>query len=156
MSSTIPVPGNDRFVRPTSGDLAFNRVVAWLTRHGISLMGSRVLTVPGRRTGTPHSTPVNLLTLDGERYLVAPRGTTAWVRNVRVSGTAELAVGRRVEQVVVSEVPVGERVPVIRQYLVTWGWEVGRFVEGLTKGSTDAEIAAVAAGFPVFRVTTRS
>lgn len=143
----------DRFVRPTSGDLAFNRVVAWLTRHGVSLLGSRVLTVPGRRTGTPHSTPVNLLTLDGERYLVAPRGTTAWVRNVRVSGTARLSVGRRTEQVVVTELPVEQRVPVIRQYLVRWGWEVGRFVEGLTTASTDEEIAAVAAGFPVFRLT---
>ncbi|GAA1877656.1 nitroreductase/quinone reductase family protein [Lapillicoccus jejuensis] len=143
----------DRFVRPTSGDLAFNRVVAWLTRHGVSLLGSRVLTVPGRRTGTPHSTPVNLLTLDGERYLVAPRGTTAWVRNVRVSGTAQLSVGRRTEHVTVTELPVDERVSVIRQYLVRWGWEVGRFVEGLTKASTDDEIAAVAAGFPVFRLT---
>lgn len=146
----------ERFVRPTGGDLAFNRVVAWLTRHGVSLMGSRVLTVAGRRTGTPHSTPVNLLTLHGERYLVAPRGTTAWVRNVRVSGTAQLSVGRRTEQVTVTELPVAERTPVIREYLRRWGWEVGRFVEGLSTRSTDEEIAAVAAGFPVFRVTSRT
>ena len=147
---------SDRFVRPTSGDLAFNRVVAWLTRHGVSLMGSRVLTVAGRRTGAPRSTPVNLLTLDGERYLVAPRGTTAWVRNVRASGTAQLSVGRRVEQVDVAELPVAERVPVIREYLRRWGWEVGRFVEGLSRTSSDEEIAAVAAGFPVFRLATRA
>ncbi len=74
------------------------------------------------------------------------------MRNVRVSGTAQLSVGRRTEQVAVTEVPVDERVPVIRHYLVKWGWEVGRFVEGLTKDSTDAQIAAVAAGFPVFRL----
>ena len=52
-----------------------------------------------------------------------------------------------------TEVPVEDRVPVLRVYLKRWGWEVGRFVEGLTKNSTDAEVAAVAPGMPVFRVT---
>jgi deazaflavin-dependent oxidoreductase (nitroreductase family) len=113
-------------------------------------MGSRVLTVRGRKTGTPQSVPVNLLTLDGERYLVAPRGHTQWVRNVRAAGEAELRVGRRVERVRLVEVPAADRVPVLRVYLERWGWEVGRFVEGLSKGSTDAELAAAAPGMPVF------
>ena len=51
---------------------------------------------------------------------------------------------------------MAERVPVIREYLRRWGWEVGRFVEGLSKASSDEEIAAVADGFPVFRLTTRA
>jgi hypothetical protein len=74
------------------------------------------------------------------------------VRNVRAAGTAQLRVGRRVEQVALVEVPAGERVPVLRVYLARWGWEVGRFVEGMTKSSTDAELAAVAPGMPVFHV----
>jgi hypothetical protein len=94
--------------------------------------------------------PVNLLTLDGERYLVAPRGHTQWVRNVRAAGEAELRVGRRVERVRLVEVPVADRVPVLRVYLKRWGWEVGRFVEGLTTSSTDAELATAAPGMPVF------
>ncbi len=127
-------------------------VVRWLTGHGISLFGSRVLVVRGRRSGEPRSVPVNLLELDGERYLVAPRGNTQWVRNARAAGVGELRLGRRTEQVELVEVPVGQRVPVLRVYLTRWGWEVGRFVEGLSKGSTDAEIAAVAPGMPVFHV----
>ncbi|WP_205859610.1 hypothetical protein [Phycicoccus flavus] len=73
---------------------------------------------------------------------------------MRASGEAELRVGRRVERVVLAEVPPAGRPPVLRVYLRRWGWEVGRFVEGLTKDSTDAELAAAAPGFPVFRVTT--
>ncbi|MEP6629957.1 MAG: nitroreductase/quinone reductase family protein [Lapillicoccus sp.] len=143
----------DRYVAPTSaGELAFMRAVRWMTRHGVSLLGSRVLTVPGRTSGALRSVPVNLLPLDGERYLVAPRGVTQWVRNVRAAGVAELRVGRRIEQVRLVEVPADERVPVLRVYLARWGWEVGRFVEGLTATSTDGELAAAAPGMPVFRV----
>jgi hypothetical protein len=96
--------------------------------------------------------PVNLLTLNGARYLVAPRGHTQWVRNARAAGAAQLRVGRRVEQVRLVEVPEDQRVPVLRIYLKRWGWEVGRFVEGLSKHSTDAELAAAAPGMPVFQV----
>ncbi len=143
----------DRYIAPTSAaELAFMRAVRWMTRHGVSLLGSRVLTVSGRSSGTPRSVPVNLLPLAGERYLVSPRGVTQWVRNVRVAGVAELRVGRRIEQVRLVEVPVDERVPVLRVYLSRWGWEVGRFVEGLTAKSTDGELAAAAPGMPVFKV----
>ncbi|MGO4603421.1 nitroreductase/quinone reductase family protein [Terrabacter sp. 2YAF2] len=142
-----------RYIAPSGwGDIAFMKAVRWLTERGISLLGSRVLTVAGRTSGTPRSVPVNLLALGGERYLVAPRGNTQWVRNVRAAVGAELRVGRRVEQVRLIELPVADRVPVLRAYLQRWGWEVGRFVEGLTKRSTDAELADAAPGMPVFRV----
>src|SRR4051794_17765038 len=144
-----------RYVAPSARmDAWFSDAVRWLTEHGISLMGSRVLTVRGRTSGEPRSNPVNLLELDGERYLVAPRGNTQWVRNARAAGGGQLRLGKRTEQVELVELPAGERVPVLRVYLERWGWEVGRFVEGLSKKSTDAEIAAVAPGMPVFRVRT--
>ena len=150
-----PVPVRpDRYVAPSPWmDRRFNDVVAWFTAHGVSLLGSRVLTVAGRRSGEARSTPVNLLELDGRRYLVAPRGNTQWVRNARAAGEGELRVGRRVDRVALTELPVEQRVPVLRVYLRRWGWEVGRFVEGLSKHSSDAEIAAVAPGMPVFHVT---
>ena len=154
MTTTSPTAAT-RYVRPGRLDRRLGGAVAWLTDRGLSLFGSRVLTVPGRTSGRPRSTPVNLLDLDGERYLVAPRGNTQWVRNVRAAGGAELRVGRRVEHVTLTELPVAERLPVIRVYLRRWGWEVGRFVEGLTKDSTDAEVLAVAPGMPVFRVIPR-
>ena len=148
-------PSLPRYIPPAGrADAAFSTAVAWLTDHGVSLLGSRVLTVRGRRTGTPQRVPVNLLVLDGERYLVAPRGNTQWVRNIRVAGEAELRVGRRTERVTVLELPATARGPVLRVYLRRWGWEVGRFVEGLSAMSTDAEVAQAAPGIPVFRVTS--
>ena len=73
----------------------FNRVVSSLTRMGISVWGSRQLRVRGRKSGEWRTTPVNLLTHDGQRYLVAPRGITQWVRNIRIAGEGELRRGRR-------------------------------------------------------------
>jgi deazaflavin-dependent oxidoreductase (nitroreductase family) len=133
----------------------FNPTVAFATRHGISLMGSRVLSVPGRTTGIPRSTVVNLLTVDDERFLVAPRGHTQWVRNLRAAGGAELRVGRRVESVTSSEMPDADKLPVLREYLRRWAWEVGQFFEGIDKDSSDEDLAAVASDFPVFRLQAR-
>ena len=154
-ATPTPSVGPSRYVAPNGRMDAWSAVaVRWLTAHGISLYGSRVLVVRGRRSGEPRSNPVNLLELDGERYLVAPRGNTQWVRNARAAGVGELQLGKRVEAVELVELPADLRVPVLRVYLTKWGWEVGRFVEGLSKKSTDAEIAAVAPGMPVFLVRT--
>src|SRR5262247_499782 len=75
----------------------FNRFVSFSTRHGVSLLGSRVLAVKGRTSGEWRTVPVNLLEFDGRRYLVAPRGETQWVRNIRAAGGGELRVGKKVE-----------------------------------------------------------
>ena len=142
-----------RYVTPGWFDRrVVNPLVAFFTKRGLSLMGSRVLSVVGRRSGVPRSTVVNLLPLEGERFLVAPRGQTQWTRNLRAAATAELRVGRRVEVVSAREVPDAQKVPVLREYLRRWGWEVGKFFEGIDKGSTDAELAAIAPDFPVFEV----
>jgi len=141
-----------RYLVPGAVDARFNRGVAALTRRGISLMGSRILAVRGRRSGEWRTTPVNLMTVDGVRYLVSPRGHTQWVRNIRAAGGGELRIGRRVEAISVVELADADKPPVLRYYLRKWGWEVGRFFEGLTKDATDDELLAVAPGFPVFRI----
>jgi deazaflavin-dependent oxidoreductase (nitroreductase family) len=130
----------------------FNRAVRRLTRWGLSVAGSRELRVRGRSSGEWRSTPVNLLVLDGARYLVAPRGVTQWVRNVRVHPEAELRLGRRTTRVRAEEVADSAKVPVLRQYVRRWGWEVGAFFEGIDKKSTDEDLARIAPGFPVFRL----
>jgi deazaflavin-dependent oxidoreductase (nitroreductase family) len=132
----------------------FNRSVRWLTRRGVSVAGSRELRVVGRRSGQVRTTVVNLLEVDGVTYLVAPRGVTEWVRNLRAAGAGELRVGRRVERFTPSELDDAVKVPVLRAYLDRWGWEVGQFFEGVTKGATDAQLADIAPGFPVFAVGT--
>src|SRR5262247_795539 len=92
----------------------FNRGIALLTRVGISVYGSRILAVQGRRSGEWRMTPVNLLILDGQRYLVAPRGHTQWVRNLRAAGDGELQLGRTVERFSAVEVPIEQRPSILR------------------------------------------
>jgi hypothetical protein len=129
----------------------FNRLLSGLTRLGVSVLGSRVLEHRGRSTGQLHHTPVNLLTIEGAEYLVAPRGETQWVRNVRhANGQLVLILGRRRRQRTAAEVPVADRVPILRAYLRRWKFEVGMFFDGVTPDSTDEEWAAVAARHPVF------
>lgn len=132
----------------------FNPFVAWLTRRGISVWGSRVLEVVGRRSGEIRTTPVNVLTFEGERYLVAPRGVTDWVRNVRVSGVCGLRVGRRTEHVRVAELADEAKPELLRAYLRRWKWEVGQFFDGVGPDATDEQLLAIAPGYPVFRLVT--
>ena len=131
----------------------FNPLVAGLTRMGLSLAGSRVLEVPGRKSGEPRRTPVNLLKLDGERYLVAPRGHTQWVRNLRVSGTGRLLVGRRAEGFSAVEVNDEDKPPILQAYLRKWKWEVGQFFGGVGPDSGAEELRRIAPDHPVFRIT---
>jgi deazaflavin-dependent oxidoreductase (nitroreductase family) len=116
----------------------------------VSYRGTRELAVVGRTSGQVRTTVVNLLDVDGQQYLVAPRGNTQWVRNVRAAGRAELRLGRRVEAVAPVELPDDEKPPIIREYLRRWKSEVGMFFEGIDENATDDEVRAIAAGFPVF------
>jgi deazaflavin-dependent oxidoreductase (nitroreductase family) len=131
----------------------FNGTVAALTRNGISVRGSRVLSVRGRKSGEWRSTPVNPLTFQGSRYLVSPRGHTQWVRNLRVAGDGELRLGRRVERFTATEVPDDQKPELLREYLRRWKFEVGTFFEGVGADAPDSRLLEIAPGYPVFRIT---
>ena len=146
----------DRYVEPgwfTRN--VFNRVVAALTRAGLSIWGSRELRVRGRTSGEWRANPVNLLTFDGNRYLVAPRGVTQWVRNLRVAGEGELRVGRRRETFHAIEVADDDdhKIEVLRAYLKRWKVEVGVFFDGVSAKSPEEEVRRIAPNHPVFRLT---
>ena len=143
-----------RYVKPSRIDVAFNGMMGMLGRMGVSLAGSRVLAVRGRTSGEWRTTPVNPLRLGGERFLIAPRGHTQWVRNLRVSGTGELRHGRRVELFRAEEVTDADKPAILREYLRVWAWEVGRFFEGVDASASDARLAELAPDFPVFRIET--
>ena len=130
----------------------FNRLVAGLTRAGISVLGSRILEVRGRKTGNPHRTPVNVLTLDDSRYLVAPRGNTQWVRNLRVAGEGDLLVGQRREHFCAIEIADGAKREILREYLRRWKWEVGQFFGGVGPESPDADLDRIAPDHPIFSI----
>jgi deazaflavin-dependent oxidoreductase (nitroreductase family) len=130
----------------------FNKIVAGLTHAGISVLGSRVLEVRGRTTGEWRRTPVNLLTQDRERYLVAPRGQTQWVRNLRASGEGRLVLGRRNQPFTATELDDDEKPPLLRAYLKRWKFEVGMFFDGVGPDSPDSELRRIAPDHPVFRL----
>lgn len=130
----------------------FNRGIALLTRIGISVYGSRILAVQGRRSGEWRRTPVNLLILEGQRYLVAPRGHTQWVRNLRAAGEGQLLVGRRSEKFRATEITDDARPPILRAYLRKWRFEVGMFFAGVGPEATDEELRRIAPDHPVFQI----
>lgn len=142
----------ERYVRPGNSTRVFNRAVAGLTRLGISILGSRELYVRGRSSGAWRATPVNLLTVAGEKYLVAPRGLTQWVRNIRVSGGGELRLGRRRTPFRAVEVADTDKPTILRAYLKRWKFEVGAFFDGVDASASDEKLLNIAPGYPVFRV----
>jgi len=147
-----------RYVVPTTsvGRVSarfFNSTVATLTRTGISIWGSRILAVRGRSSGQWRTTPVNLLSYDGNRYLVAPRGHTQWVRNIRVAGGGELRVGRRTEPFTVTELTDDQKPEILRAYLRRWKLEVGVFFNGVDANAPESKLLEIAPGYPVFRIT---
>ncbi len=128
-----------------------NKAVIGLTRLGVSVWGSRILETKGRKSGETRTTPVNLLDVDGSKYLVCPRGESQWVRNVRADGgRLTLLVGRRRTRYVATELMDGDKVPILRAYLRRWKAEVGMFFDGVGPESSDDEVAAIAKRHPVF------
>jgi F420H(2)-dependent quinone reductase len=130
----------------------FNRAVALATRLGISVWGSRVLRVRGRKSGEWRSSPVNLLTIGNTQYLVAPRGHTQWVRNIRIAGGGELVLGAKAQPIKVVEIPDDGKVPILREYLRRWKFETGMFFGGVSADSSDDELRRIAPDHPVFRI----
>jgi deazaflavin-dependent oxidoreductase (nitroreductase family) len=151
-------PASSRYVMPTTapGKLLgkfFNSLVAALAKAGLSVKGSRTLYVRGRSSGEWRTTPVNPLRVGGASYLVAPRGQTQWVRNLRVAGGGELHIGRRVEKFTATELADADKPELLRAYLRTWKFEVGVFFDGIGPDATDEQLLAIAPGYPVFRIT---
>jgi hypothetical protein len=145
----------ERYIRPDWFTRhVFNPIVAWLTRLGISVYGSRVLAVKGRKSGKWHPIPVNLLEYRGERYLVAPRGVTQWVRNVRAGSEAELRLGSRRERIKLVEIPDDDplKIELLRAYLRKWAWETGEFFEGVDAKASDETLRRISPNHPIFRI----
>jgi deazaflavin-dependent oxidoreductase (nitroreductase family) len=94
-----------------------NALIRGLLRLGLGPPRTYLLTVPGRKTGRPFTTPVTLVESNERRWLVAPYGEVSWVRNVRAAGRATLARGRRSESVTVTPLGPADSAPVLRRYI---------------------------------------
>ena len=127
----------------------FNPLVAGLHKLGLSVQGSQTLAVRGRKSGEMRTNPVNPFELDGRTYLLAPRGTTQWVRNMRVAKEGELRSGRKVRHFQATEVPDSEKLPLMRLYMDKWSWEVKGFL-GIDAKASDEEIKRILPDHPAF------
>jgi len=132
------------------GRRTINRVYTALTRLGLGASYRRLLTVTGRRTGLPRTTPVDVMTLDGTPYLVAPYGEVSWVHNVRAAGAIRLSRRGHTRRYRATEVNLHDAVPVIRSYIarvpVTRAWWSVR------PDGSEAELRIEATTHPVFRL----
>jgi hypothetical protein len=130
-----------------------NSLIRWLAEAGISLAGTQVLRVRGRKTGTIRSVVINLMTVDGVDYLVSPRGNTQWARNARAAGEVELGPRWRSRTATLSEVADEAKPPLLEHYLDRWFWEVKTHIGGLTPDSSPEQLRAVAPSIPVFALS---
>ncbi len=139
--------------RLTRARRALNALVRALVRIRLSPRDMRLLTVRGRRTGVPHSTPVTLVESPDGRWLVAPYGPVGWVLNARVAGVVELSRGRRSETVLVEEVAGDEAARVLQAYL-----RKVRVVRPYFTAAAESPVdsfAAEASQHPVFRLSSQ-
>lgn len=128
-----------------------NRVVILLNRLGLSIGTMHILSIPGRKTGKMRSTPVSILKVNGQRYILTGM-ETGWVKNARAAGWGLLSYGRKKERVRLIELPVEERPAILREFPAQVPGGV-QFFERLLDLPNDPEAFAQAAPrCPVFRL----
>jgi deazaflavin-dependent oxidoreductase (nitroreductase family) len=145
-----------RYDEPDRAARAANALIRWLAEWGISIAGTKSLRVRGRKTGKSRGVVVNVLTVDGVDYLVSPRGTTQWVRNVRATGVVEVGPRWHRRQLRTTEVADSAKADLLRRYLDRWYWEVKGHIAGLTPDSDNDEVRAAAPSIPVFALANPS
>ncbi|MGE2729051.1 nitroreductase family deazaflavin-dependent oxidoreductase [Mycolicibacterium vaccae] len=141
-----------RYDAPSRTARAFNTLIRRLAERGVSIQGSTAVQVRGRKSGRPHRIVVNLLTVEGRRYLVSPRGDSQWARNVRAAGEVEVGARGHAHRHRAVELPDDAKPPLLRAYLRRWYWQVKGHTGGLTPDSTDTELRAAAGSIPVFEL----
>jgi deazaflavin-dependent oxidoreductase (nitroreductase family) len=124
-----------------------------MTRLGLGASYRHILTVPGRKTGRLHSTPVDVMRVGGERWLVAGYGPAGWVRNARAAGEVTLSRGRHSRRFEIEETDAATAVPVLRKYMTEI--RVTRAYFDASPDSADEQVAAELPRHPVFRLVSK-
>ncbi|WP_370500545.1 nitroreductase family deazaflavin-dependent oxidoreductase [Mycolicibacterium sp. jd] len=132
-----------------------NKVMIVLNRTGLFSDGPVVLTVTGRKSGKPRSTPITPFEVDGRRYVVGGLPGSDWVRNAQANPKAVLVRGRTREAVRMVELPTQQARPLLRRFPVLVPTGVGFMKNaGLVTGPHPDEFEALAGRCPVFRFDT--
>ena len=141
----------EHYERPSAIGVFVNKLVGKLAAWGLGPSYMVQLTVRGRKSGKLYSTPVNLLSFEGQDYLVAPRGTTSWVRNARAVGEVTLKHGRTGETVRLEEVDDAVKPPLLKAYLERYKSAVQQYFT-VQAGADVTKFATIASTHPVFRI----
>jgi len=139
------------FREASAGEKIFNRVFGFLVGIGLGFSYNYLLQVRGRKSGKLYSTPVDLLELQGKRYLVAPRGRTQWVRNAEAAGEVTLKKGSTRSRFRLRPIPDAEKPQILKAYLDTFKREVQRYFP-VAAGSPLQAFVAITDSYPVFEL----
>jgi deazaflavin-dependent oxidoreductase (nitroreductase family) len=146
MSSEPPA-----YLKPSAGERLFNRVFGLLVGLGLGLQHNYLVQVRGRKSGKIYSTPIDLLELNGKRFLVAPRGRTQWVRNAEAAGELTLKKGRMCLRYRIRPIPDADKPELLKAYLDRFKTTVQRYFPA-PAGSPPPAFAPVAGNYPVFEL----
>jgi hypothetical protein len=139
------------YKKPGSMGRLMNALIGRIAAMGWGPSKSVMIEVRGRRSGELGSAVINILEHDGQRYLVAPRGETEWVRNARAAdGDASLRRGER-EKVRLEELPIDQRAPLIKAYLAENAMATKSYF-GVEPDDPIEEYERIAPDHPVFRI----
>jgi len=136
-----------------------NTLVKTLMRAGVPLSGPGkcpmyLMTVRGRKSGQPRTTPIAVVAQNQQRYLLTPYGAVDWVRNLRAAGEALFTRGRRTETLRARELPGDEARLVLKRFIETGNPIIRLF--GITKETAPADIERMLASHPVFLLQSAS
>ena len=140
------------FREPTGVEKIFNRVFGFLVGLGLGFSHNYLLEVRGRKSGKLYSTPVDLLELDGKRYLVAPRGRTQWVRNAEAAGEVTLKKGSSRQKFHLRPLPDADKPQILKAYLDNFKREVQTYFP-IPAGSPEESFVAIAESYPAFELS---
>src|ERR1700687_4791281 len=150
MSSPLP-----EFRAPSAVERVFNRVFGFLVGLGLGFSHNYLLQVRGRKSGKVYSTPIDLLELEGKRFLVAPRGRTQWVRNAEAAGEVTLKKGRSQQRFQLRPITDANKPEILKAYLDNFKREVQRYFP-VPAGSPPEAFAELAESYPAFELIARS
>jgi F420H(2)-dependent quinone reductase len=139
------------FKQPSGIERAFSTLFGMIVGLGLGLSHNYLLQVKGRKSGRIYSTPVNLVIVNGRRYLVAPRGDTQWVRNARSTGEIWLKKGRRRDHFRLREIPDEAKLQLLKSYLDQFRTTVQRYFP-VPAGSAPEAFSAIASQYPAFEL----